>query len=458
MIIMQLLGLDIGTTSICGILCDADSGKVLKSITKPNDSALTGLKSWERKQDPRRILAIVEDIAAELLKDASAAAVGVSGQMHGILYLDGSGEPVSELMTWQDQRGEQPFEGSTFTGALRERSGMAAASGYGSVTHFYNTINGLIPENAVLFCTIADWIVLRLTGGKRPLLHTSNAASLGLYDLKTGGFSQETVIRSGMDIEYYPDQTAKTALAGETRGGIPVAVALGDNQASVLGAVSELTDSLLVNIGTGSQISGIVSAPAQREDLECRPLTQGHYLLVGASLCGGRAYALLERLFREVASGVTGQQAESAYPAMAKWLETAENLTDPLIVDTLFNGTRRQPRLRGSITRIGLDNLTPAHLCDGVLNGMAQELYSMYTQMRPCLTSEPKRLIGAGNGLRLNPPLVRRMEAAFGLPLSIPEHREEAAFGAALFAGTAAGVYPSIEQALTRIQYERRSV
>ncbi|MCR4670193.1 MAG: hypothetical protein K5643_03300 [Saccharofermentans sp.] len=455
---MQLLGLDIGTSSICGILCDPESGKVLKSITRPNDSAFPVAKPWERKQDPRRILAIVQETADALLDGASVAAIGVSGQMHGILYLDKEGEPVSELITWQDQRGELPFDGSTYTNALCRRGGMKAASGYGSVTHFYNTVNQQIPVGAVTFCTVADWIVMRLTGRKMPLLHASNAASLGLYDLISGTFSAEAVQRAGMDPDYYPAQTVKTVLAGETEAHIPVAVALGDNQASVLGAVCDLTDSLLVNVGTGSQISGIVSAPVQQEDLECRPLTEERYLLVGASLCGGRAYALLERLFRTVASDVTGQNLESAYPAMAEWLEKAEDITDHLNVNTLFNGTRSQPDLRGSISNIGLDNFTPAHLCDGVLNGMVRELYDMYTQMRPCLTNTPRRLIGAGNGLRLNPALARRMETAFGLPLSIPGHREEAAFGAALFAGTAAGLYPAIEQALTRIQYERRSV
>ena len=318
-------------------------------------------------------------------------------------------------------------------------------------------MRGEIPRGAVTFCTIADWIVMRLTGRTAPLLHASNAASLGLYSLQDGAFDADAIRRAGMDAAFYPAQTVTTARAGQTKQKIPVAVALGDNQASVLGAVSELTDTLLLNIGTGGQISGIVTSPAQREDLECRPLTEGYYLLVGASLCGGRAYAQLERFFRAVVAGVTGQEVERAYPAMDQWMLNFMP-EDPLIVDTTFNGTRRQPDKRGAITQIGLDNFTPAHLCDGVLTGMAQELHALYDQMRPCLPAAPRRLIGAGNGLRLNPPLVTRMERSFGLPLSIPRHREEAAFGAALFAGTAAGVYPSIEQALSRIQYEERTL
>ena len=74
---------------------------------------------------------------------------------------------------------------------------------------------------------------------------------------------------------------------------IPVTVAIGDNQASFLGAAGSENNTLLVNMGTGGQISVLTDQYFETEGIEARPFLGGKYLLVGASLCGGKAYALL---------------------------------------------------------------------------------------------------------------------------------------------------------------------
>ena len=63
-------------------------------------------------------------------------------------------------------------------------------------------------------------------------------------------------------------------------------------------------------------------------------------------------------------------------------------------------------------------------------------------------------LVGSGNGLRKNLPLQKRFSAALHLPMHIPRHREEAAFGAALTALAACGVKKDLVQAAELIQYE----
>lgn len=80
--------------------------------------------------------------------------------------------------------------------------------------------------------------------------------------------------------------------------GIPVTVALGDNQASFLGSVGFQENTVLLNMGTGGQISVLSDQLFEGNGIEARPFTKGKYLLVGASLCGGRAYAVLEKFFR----------------------------------------------------------------------------------------------------------------------------------------------------------------
>ena len=56
---MKIIGLDIGTTSICGICCDTDNGNIIESVTRPNDSFIIGENSWEKLQNPKRIITII---------------------------------------------------------------------------------------------------------------------------------------------------------------------------------------------------------------------------------------------------------------------------------------------------------------------------------------------------------------------------------------------------------------
>ncbi len=451
---MRLLGLDIGTTSICGILCDAESGEIIRSVTKPNGGFLPSENTWEKLQNPETLVGDLLEIADSLSAEGEVAAVGITGQMHGIVYLDSVGKPLGPLMIWQDGRGDRIYrDGKTYAEILSEITGYPLATGYGAVTHFYNTVNGLVPENAVTFCTVHDLAVMALTGRKSPLLHPSDAASFGLYDLKNDCFDETAIRAAGMDPSFFPPTVTGFTLAGHTKTGVPVAVAVGDNQASVLGSVSALTDSILVNVGTGSQISCVVTSLPEKTEAECRPLIDGHWLIVGSSLCGGRAYAVLERFLRETAVLITGREVKNAYPVMDRLMAEFIPSEKPLIIDTAFSGTRREPTKRGSIGNIGINNLTAANLCDGVMNGMVKELFDLYTEMCPLLSNVPKRLIGSGNGLRFNKPLAERFSHTFGLPLKVPKTKEEAAFGAALFAAVAAGVFPAMAQAQNLIHY-----
>ena len=102
-------------------------------------------------------------------------------------------------------------------------------------------------------------------------------------------------------------------------------------------------------------------------------------------------------------------------------------------VCTLFEGTRADSSLTGSISGLTTHNFTPLHLIYGVMDGMADELHRMYAAYRQA-GGTPKTLIGSGNGLRQNRYLQQCFEAAFGCPLTLSDGREEAAAGAAQFA------------------------
>ena len=428
---MKTLGLDIGTTTVSAVILD--SSGVPEAKTVKNDSFLPGAP-WERLQDPEVIRVTCQALVEELL-DAhpDVAAIGLTGQMHGILYLDAAGQPVSPLYTWQDGRGDLPYDDrTTWAGHLSEITGYALATGYGMVTHHYNLNHGLVPENAAKFCTIHDYIAMKLAGRTAPVTEPTDAASLGLYDSLGGCFDRAALEKAGIGEELLPELMEMPCL-GIGPLGIPVYAAIGDNQASFLGATGGRTDVLLVNVGTGSQISVYSPDYLQTETLETRPFPDGGWLLVGASLCGGRSYALLENFFRQTVKMVTGRD-DGVYAAMNRALDGAGKVEDYPTAVTTFQGARADPRLRGSIMGIGTNNFTPLHFMHSIMHGMARELQDMYRGYLDKGGKAPDTIIGSGNGLRKNRHLCRIFEEVFACRLILSEKEEEAACGAAIYA------------------------
>lgn len=431
---MITIGLDIGTTTISAVAADEKKG-VLKALTIDNNTFLKQQEPWESMQQPEEILDKAAGIVKILLDHyPQACCIGVTGQQHGIVYLDKNGTPVSPLYTWQDGRGNLIYEDEkSYAAYLSEITGMPVATGYGMVTHFYNLRNHLVSQEACTFCTIADYVAMRMAGLTQPVLDASNAASFGLFDLESGTFNIKAASVAGISSDIFPKVADRPHFLGKTMFDIPIAVAIGDNQASFLGAVRGQMDSALVNVGTGSQFSAYSPVLLRCEGLETRPFPLGGYLLVGASLCGGRAYALLESFFRDTVKMATGQEI-SCYAAMEKLLNANPVPTDLPVVCTAFEGTRKNPDRRGSFTQLSTTNMTPLHWIWGVMQGMVNELYEMYCSYLLSGAQKPVHLVGSGNGLRRNRFLCDTVSQIFECELKLSKNMEEAALGASLFA------------------------
>lgn len=423
---MKIIGLDIGTTSICGVCVNAENGEITKAVTKANNSFIKSEKSFEKIQNPDVIMETVYAVMDEL--DVSdAAAIGFSGQMHGIVYTDASGKAVSPLYTWQDERAAAEYkDGRSYAQAL------GCFAGYGLATDFYNEKNGLVPENAVSLCTIADYAAMCLCSLKKPLVHITNAASLGCFDVKENHFTIEN--------PRLPEVTAEFKAAGEYKG-IPVCVALGDNQASFIGSVSD-ADNALINVGTGSQISWLTTVPVESATVENRPFDGKRLLAAGCALCGGRAFAMLEGFFRQIAGS-----EKSMYEYIDKLL--ADKTETTLKADCRFCGTRNDPSVRGAISNLSEANFTPADFALAVLKGISGELYEMYESGG----KNAGRLVCSGNGMRKNAALRRVTAEMFGCEIKIPLYAEEASYGASLAAAVACGKYKNIDEACSLIRY-----
>lgn len=462
---MQVMGIDIGTTTISVIMLDGDSGKLLDSRTVSHHSFMQGRLSVNKIQDADRLACLAKETASELIQIwGIPQSIGLTGQMHGMLYVDKNGQAVSPLYTWQDGSGNEIMEdGCTYARVLGQAAGTASA-GYGLTTHFYLQKNGLIPKNAVKMTAISDYVGMRLCERKTPVIARDMAASWGCFDLKKGCFRTEELEDLGVDISYLPEIMGSHGIMGYTAGefpeGIPVTVSLGDNQASVIGSVQELSDTVLVNIGTGSQVSlGCTEVYDTEGSIELRPCIEGTYLLAGSGLCGGRAYAMLENFYREIAnvSREETQRNTSLYDIMEKHAQAflkKYGKDAAWKIRTTFSGTRNNPQECGCIEGIRVENFLPGAMTVGMIQGIMDELYEMYLQMVKMTGKKAVRLVGSGNGIRRNPLMRQFAEELFGMKMEIPVCREEAAYGAALQALYAAGFTSSLSKAQEKIQYE----
>lgn len=451
---MKSIGIDIGTTTICGILFDDETNTILETKTLSNNSMLPSNHSYETLQDPIKILSICNEILSNFYDHyTSIGSIGVTGQMHGILYIDADGNPTTPLYTWQDQRGNLPYvDHMTYTEYIHHKTNEIVATGFGMVTYFYHHTHNLIPKTSTTFCTIPDFIAMKLARQTTPFLHSSMATSLGLYSLTKQQFNQNAIENLNLNSSFLPMISQHECILGTTTTGIPVSIALGDNQASFFGSVDQKSN-LLVNVGTGSQISIFYEQLPPKSPLEPRPYIGNTYLLTGSSLCGGYAYSLLKNFLEETLQAFGQTTTNSLYEQMIQLASSAYYESNKLIVDTRFSGTRHNPLLTGSITNITPSTFHPKHLILGTLQGICNELYEYYQHSK--VSTNNTSFVGSGNGIRKNPLLQQIFSDTFQMDLKIPMYSEEAAFGSALFSIYCSKNFTSFHKIQEYIRYKR---
>jgi len=221
-----------------------------------------------------------------------------------------------------------------------------------------------------------------------------------------------------------------------------------------VGSVREPERSALLNIGTGGQISLLSDAFSRIPGIETRAFFGGRYLLVGAGLYGGRAYAYLQGLFQQVGAAFFGQQEpRELYDEMNHLAAQVPQGCDGLRCVPLFTGTREHPELRASYTGIGPTNLTPGHMARALLEGIIEGFWQMYGAIAS-VAGERQALVGAGNALTRNPVLAEIATIRFAMDLYLTPQVEAAALGAALLAADGLGLLP-LSQGMASLHYDR---
>lgn len=465
----RYIGLDLGTTSITGLVLDTQSGETLARRTVANTTETTapadrsvGRSEWAID----RMIGLVYEVMEQLTSEGTGSidGIGITGQQHGMTLLDAGENPVGPFIGWQDRRCLEPsLSGETALSRMLlsggegfTRSEYLPARGYMGSTLFWLKENGCLPVDA--HASFApDYLAAKLCGCS-PVTDPTNAAGSGLFDVFSGEWNASLLERLVLPVSILPEVHPSCSWIGSLApdvarrtglpSGIPVANACGDNQASFAGSVAGYSDSALINIGTGGQVSVYNDRPVRIDGLLARPYLKPGYLLVGAGLTGGRAYGLFERFVHLIGEQVFGvKDAPEIFDRLNALAAETPSGSDGLRCEPVFTGSLKEPERRGLWRGISDANFTPGHLTRSLLEGMAEQFHLLYKAMLANGVAPRTRLIGAGNGVRKNPTLSRIIADTFALPLLIVTHSEEAAFGAALTAAVAAGEFPDIEAA-----------
>jgi sedoheptulokinase len=442
----MFLGIDIGTSKTAAVILNSH-GEIVALESQSHEADLPA-PPGRHIQDPHRLLesawTLVERLPSTLKNQLTA--IGATGQMHGCILLDELVQPLTPLINWKDQR---CLEDPEFLPALRMKGGHRLATGYGSATLAWLQKSGELPPRAHSSCLIADLAVAVLCNQKRPATDPTNAASWGLFDLNKLDWDWEALRQTKLPVSLFPRVVPSGSQAGLlceemahrlcVPARIPVTVAVGDNQASILASLDDPEKQLSLTLGTGGQVSAVIPAganpltPEAGSPWECRPFPGNCFALVAAPLCGGQAWKWLAESVQSwmCELGLHPLDLEEIYPKLNQ-LGLSATSASTIVVTPHFLGERHAVDLRGTISGITLGNFTLGTFSRSLARGIFQNLHSM-------LPGEALRgrteVIGSGNALARNPLLLRMAEEVFNLPARLKRMREEAACGAALLAG-----------------------
>jgi sedoheptulokinase len=218
---------------------------------------------------------------------------------------------------------------------------------------------------------------------------------------------------------------------------IPVAPAIGDNQASILAGLDDPASQAFVTLGTGGQLSVVLAEPSPSLDtapagLEIRPFFSGMRIAVCASLAGGSAWQWLAR----TAAGWVkqlGLEPPDEDGIYRKLNELGLAATDAVDVRPTFHAQRWARQELGRIENLGPSPMDLGRLARGLAEGIFRELRS---RMPESLLQGRNRLRATGNALRRNPLLRRAARNVLSASLELSRYSEEAAVGAARFAAS----------------------
>ncbi|WP_035993367.1 xylulokinase [Leptolyngbya sp. KIOST-1] len=447
-----VIGLDLGTGGVRAIAVDLQ-GQVVAQTTQ-SYPLLTPRPGWTEQHPADWVEASLKALGevAEQTEGQQAIALGLSGQMHGMVPLDGDGQVIRPAILWNDQRtgaAVAEIETAVPRAELIQRTGNPAITGFqlpklvwlrNQEPQAYAQVRQiLLPK---------DYLGYVLTGAA--VSEPSDASGIGCLNLASRQWDREILNVLNISPDLFPEVVKSTAVAGRLKSelaertglpaGLPVVVGGGDNAAAAIGlGISER------NLGRGSLsigTSGVIFAPCDRPTpdpegrvhLFCH--ADGGYHLLGVTLAAGGAL----RWYRDTFA------PNMAFADLMALAEQSEPGARGVLFLPHLAGERSpylDPDTRGAWVNLSLAH-TQGDLIRAVLEGVA---FSLRAALEVIQDIAPvKQLLATGGGVR-SPLWFHLLADVLGTELVAPKAEEGAAYGAAILAMVGVGAYPSLEAA-----------
>lgn len=450
-----IVGLDLGTTS-CRALVFSSDGRVLSQsqVLYPLEQPRPG---WA-VQDP----GVLWQAVLECLRGAVArapvgheqiVAVGLSTYFHSLLALDGSGAPLTPVLTWADTRAVDEAD------ALKAEYGTSLYARTGCPLHTLYPLSKLVwlrthePDlfaRARRFASAKDWLVLQLTG--QWAVDHSIATGSGMFNLQRMVWDEEVLAVAGARPEQLPPALPGTtqlpmraAVAAEVglRPGTPVVLGAGDGVLASLGSGGAAPGSVTCTVGTSGAVRAVAPAPRvhPRGATWCYGLLPGTWYLGGAINNGGIAL----RWFKEnLWTGAGALVGGDPYDAITAQAAGAPAGSGGLLFLPFLTGERSpgwNARARGVLFGLGLHH-TNAHIARSVLEGVAFRLKSVLQTIEELVGGSQE--IRCSGGFARSPAWLQIVADVLGCEVAVPAQTEGSALGAALIAAHALGREPEL--------------
>ena len=466
-----VVGIDVGTGGCKALLIDA-TGSVLGAVT--TDYPLSTPRPLWSEQSPQdwwtgACASVRSLLDASDIEPGRIAAVGLTGQMHGLVLLDSDGHVLRPAILWNDQRCAAECDevhqrvGLERTIAL---TGKPALAGFTAPKILW--VRNHEPEvfaAATQLLLPKDYVRWRLTGTFAS--DVADASGTSLFDITRRDWSDELIEALEIPRAWLPPvseahaSTSKVSRAGaEATGlleGTPVVAGAGDQAAEALGCGMVDDHACSVTIGT----SGVVFAATARPHIDPAAKLHGYchafpgvWHVMGVMLSAGGSL----RWYRDTLCADEIVQAKHSgvdpYDVMLDAASRVDAGCEGLIFLPYLTGERTphaDPHARGAFIGLTLRHGKP-HMTRAVLEGVAFGLRDAMSLL-PGLGITVRRVRVSGGGARS--PLWRQILAdVFDIEVATVNVTQGAAFGAAVLAAVGGGMFPSVAEAARAIVRE----
>lgn len=269
------LGVDLGTSGLKLVLLDAAGHVVGETEAAYRVHAdQPGFAETDPADWAVALSTAGQELVARVGELAGVAAIGVTGQMHGVVLADGAGRPVRPAVLWPDQRAATVLEAwRALPAQTQDRLANPLVAGMaGPILSWLGAHEPDSLDAADLVCSPKDWVRARLTADRAT--DRSDASATLLWDLVADDWSPAALRLAGLRAEQLPEVVASDRVVGTTgpeAGGFlpvgrPVVAGGGDTPCALaaLQAGADDPEPLVVNVGTGIQVlrpSRSVGAP-----------------------------------------------------------------------------------------------------------------------------------------------------------------------------------------------------